>query len=150
MHQTLTFPSEHSLSPDILSVREELLDGRLKRLGKFKLGDLEAEVCESRTAVWCLVRRQGKGGIALRAAHLHGVAFKCRKAGTSGSEALKLEIESSVGRHIVCFSATGAGLHRLRMTTRFTPTASMRLSYLPRDVYALDPNDDPAGAKGNV
>src|SRR4051794_40685005 len=94
MHQTLTIDPQISVSPYVLSIREELRDRSMKRLGRFGLGDLEAEVCRGREAVWCIVRRTGRGGLALRAAHTGGAEFTVRKVNPEPGEALRLELES--------------------------------------------------------
>jgi hypothetical protein len=149
MAQTLTEP-QISVSPYVLSLGEELRDRSMKRLARFRLGDLEAEVCQGREAVWCIVRREGRGGLALRAAHTDGAEYTVRKMRTEPGEVLRLRLESVLGRHDLCFSTTDADLHRLRVRTTFTPAAAMRIPYLPRDLYALDANDDPTRAKGNI
>jgi hypothetical protein len=131
-------------------LREELRGGGMKRLGRFALGDLDVDVRQGRDAVWCLVRREGRGGLALRTAHVGGAEFTCRKVAAEGSEALRIEVDSVLGRHRLCFATTDADLHRLRVTVRFTPAARMRIPYVPRDLYPLDRNDDPARAKGNI
>jgi hypothetical protein len=122
----------------------------MKRLGRFVLGDLEVEVCQGRESVWCVMRRDGRGGLALRAAHIEGVPFTCRKVEAETDEALRLVVDSALGRHRLCFTSTGADLHRLRCITRFTPAADLRIPYMPRDLYPLDANDDPTRASGNV
>jgi hypothetical protein len=91
--------------------------------------------------VWCIVRREGRGGLALRAAYVNAVSFTCRKVPGEPHEALRIEVESALGRHFVCFVGSGADLHRLRVTTRFTPASAMRIPYLPRDLYPLGPGE---------
>ncbi len=150
MPETLAADREIAVSPYILSLREELRGGAMKQVARFPLGDLDGEVCQGRDAVWVLIRREGRGGLALRAAHVDGASFTCRKAASEPGEVLQLTIDSVIGRHRVCVTTTEAGLHRLRVTTRFRPAADMRIPFLPRDLYALDANDDPLGAKGNV
>jgi hypothetical protein len=150
VHQTLTLDAGVTASPYVLSLREELRGGRMKKLGAFGLGDLDVEVCQGRDAVWCLIRRDRRGGLALRAAFVDSADFTCRKVAAGEGEALQLEVESTLGTHQLCFTSTEAGLHRLRVATRFTPATTMRVPYVPRDLYALDANDDPTRAKGNV
>ncbi len=150
MHQTLTLAPNVEVSPYVLSLRDELRAGTMRRLGRFALGDLEVEVCQGRDSVWCLVRREGRGGLALRTIHAPGAELACRKAAAEEGEVLRIEATSAFGTHAACFATTGADLHRLRATTRFTPVARMRVPYLPRDLYVLDADDDPVAAKGNV
>ena len=138
------------LSPYVLALREELLDGAMKRLGTFGLGDLDVEVCEGRDSIWALIRREGRGGLALRTVHVPGNHFVCRKSVAKPGLALELEIDSQLGRHRISFAASGADLHRLRAEVRFSPAVAMRIPFIPRDLYPLDAGDDPIGARGNV
>lgn len=140
----------NTASPNALSLREELAGGSTKRLGRFDLGDLDVDVRAGRDSVWCLVRREGRGGLALRTAYLGGTPFKCTKRTAEPGQALQLEVESDLGRHRLCFTTSGADLHRLRAQVLFTPAEPMRFSHIPRDIYPLDEKDDPTEVKGNV
>lgn len=137
-------------SPNALSLKEELAAGSMKRLDAFELGDLQVEVCAGRDSVWCLIRRDGRGGLALRTAYLGGAAFTCTKRTAEAGQALQIEIESALGRHRLCFTTSGADLHRIRVQVLFTPAEPMRFTHIPRDLYPLDAKDDPTGVKGNV
>lgn len=132
-----------------LALREELRAG-MKRLGKFALGDLEVEVCAGKDSVWAIIRRPGRGGLALRAAYVAAGDLMCRKIKSPEGEALRVEIESSIGRHLIIFQTSGSDLHRLRMTVRLTPIAPLLIPFIPRDLYPLDADDDPLRTKGNV
>ncbi|HYD23371.1 MAG TPA: hypothetical protein VEB68_01135 [Croceibacterium sp.] len=149
MPPTATLAPQNKISPEVLSLREELSAGMKHKAG-FALGDLEVEVCEGRESVWCLIRREGRGGLALRTAHIGGAAYSCRRVKAGPDEVLRLEVKSALGRHQVCLTTSGAGLHRLRAVVRFTPAADMRLPYLPRDLYPLDAHDDPTRAEGKI
>jgi hypothetical protein len=138
------------ISPFVLSLREELRNGSMKRLGRFGLGDLKVDVCEGRDSVWAIIRREGKGGLALRTAYVPGGNYECRKLEPEPGVDFELEVQSAQGRHVICFVSSGDGLHRLRAQVRFTPAVKMRIPFIPRDLYPLDRNDDPAGARGNV
>jgi hypothetical protein len=138
------------ISPHVLALREELREGSMKRLGRFALGDLDVEVCEGRDSIWAIIRREGRGGLALRTVHVPGNHFVCRKSEAGPGYALELEIDSQLGRHRICFTTSGADLHRMRAEVRFTPAMSMRIPFIPRDLYPLDAHDDPLGARGNV
>ena len=133
----------------VLALREQLRAG-MKKLGDFSLGDLTVEVCVGSDSVWALIRRPGRGGLALRAVYVAAGNLFCRKAERSDDEALRLEIDSPVGRHVVAFRTSGADLHRLRMTVRLTPAAPLLIPFAPRDLYPLDSDDDPLGAQGKV
>lgn len=133
----------------VLALREQLRAG-MEKLGEFELGDLKVEVCVSPDSLWALIRRPDRGGLALRAAYVAAGNFSCRKADSSADETLRLEIDSPIGRHVISFHASGADLHRLKMTVRLTPAAPLLVPFAPRDLYPLDSNDDPLGAKGKV
>ena len=81
----------------------------MKRLGRFGLGDLEVEVCEGRDSVWAIVRREGKGGLALRTAYVPGGNYECRKLVPEPGVDFQLEVQSAQGRHVVCFVSSGDG-----------------------------------------
>ena len=138
------------ISPFVLALREELSAGSMKRRGSFALGDLDVEVCEGRDSIWAIVRREGRGGLALRTAYVPGGGLTCRVKVAEPGEALRLEVDSALGRHRICFATSGPDLHRLRATVRFTPAMSLRIPFIPRDLYPLDSNDDPVGVGGNV
>src|SRR5690606_19804165 len=112
--------------------------------------DLDVEVCQGRDSVWAIIRRERKGGLALRAAHIPNGDIQVRKRKASEGVALELEIESVIGRHSICFTTSSADMHRLVAQVTFTPAVDMRIPFIPRDLYPLDENDDPTGAVGNV
>jgi hypothetical protein len=122
----------------------------MKPRGRFALGDLEVEVCEGRDSVWSIVRRKGRGGLALRTAYIASGPFDLRKTDQDEGYALQLEVQSVIGLHRICFTTSGADLHRLRAQVFFTPSQTMRLPFIPRDLYPLDKHDDPTAAVGNV
>ena len=138
------------LSPYTLGLRDELANGQLRRLVHTALGDLDVAVVEGRDALWVIVRRLGKGGVALRAAHLPTGGFACRMVSSEAGEPLKFEIDSLLGRHSVSVALSEADLNRLCVEVRLRPAGPLRLPFVPRDLYPLDADDDPAGAKGNV
>ena len=137
------------ISPYVLALREELRGGSIKQRGRFALGDLDVEVCDGRDSVWAIIRREGKGGLALRAAYVPG-GYECRKLAPEPDVDFQLEVRSAQGRHVVCFTTSGAGLHRLRIQVRFTPSVALRIPFVPRDLYPLGRNDDPLKVRGNV
>ncbi|WP_443478414.1 hypothetical protein ACLIMP_22730 [Novosphingobium aerophilum] len=55
-----------------------------------------------------------------------------------------------MGRHVVALKTDGLDLQRLRVTTELTPAAPLLLPFMPRDLYPLDAQDDPAGTAGRV
>ncbi|WP_369061923.1 hypothetical protein ABOZ73_07225 [Caulobacter sp. 73W] len=122
----------------------------MKRLGAFDLGDLEVEVAQGSDSLWALVRKAGRGGVALRAVYGGGVELTCRKIAPDDGVAFCVDVDSSVGRHRVTFTSSADDLHRLRVEVRLTPSEPLVLPYVPRDLYPLDDRDDPTGATGQV
>ena len=138
------------ISPYVIALRDELLGGSMKQLGRFALGDLDVEVCQGRDSIWAIVRREGKGGLALRAVHVAGGGFTSREREAGAGRAFALEVDSPVGRHRVEFTTSGPDIQRLRVKVTFTPAVAMRIPFIPRDLYPLDNKDDPTGAVGSV
>ena len=116
MPDILARDQQDTVSPELLAMREELRERAMKHIARFALGDLAVEVCQGRDSIWCLVRRKGRGGLALRAAWVGSTGFTCRKAETEPGETLRLTVDSALGRQRICFATTTAGLHRLRAT----------------------------------
>lgn len=150
MVDTAELQRDLSTSALALGLRDELADDVLPRLGGIKLGDLNAEICRGRDSLWVVVRRKGKGGVALRAAYVPTGQFECRAIAATAGEPLRFEIDSALGRHDICIEASGADLHRLCVRTTLRPAMDLRLSFLPRDLYPLGTGDDPLAAQGNV
>lgn len=141
--------AELSASPQVLVLREALKRG-LKRRGGFAIGDYDVEIGEGAESVWAIVRRAGRGGLAIRAAYVPGGFRTVRKIKAAPGEALRLEAESAIGLHRLSFTGSGADLHRLRVRTWLTPERPLLIPFLPRDLYPLDVGDDPLGSRGRV
>jgi hypothetical protein len=141
-------PDVAGISPFMLSLRQALQDGATKTLARFALGELEIELATSADSLWALIRRPGKGGLALRAAYVPG-PFQCKKLNGSGNE-VRVAVNSAMGEHIVSFSPGGDALECLRITVGFTPAVPMVIPFQPRDLYPLDARDNPLGATGTV
>jgi len=137
------------VSLSALALRAELKRPR-KNIGGFALLDREIRVIEGRDAVWAIISRQGKGGLALRAVHAPGGCTRIAKRRPGAGEALRLEIDSAIGRQIVAFSTATPDLALLRVTVTLTPVAPLLIPYLPRDLYPLGEGDDPLTAEGRV
>ena len=138
-----------AVSPYVLELRQSLKTGAGKKLGSFRVGALSVELRQMRNSVWALIRREGKGGLALRASYLEG-EFSCKKLGPESGDAARLAVTSALGEHVIVFRSGGTALEHMRVTTSFTPAAPMRIPFAPRDVYPLDATDDPLGAVGHV
>jgi len=134
----------------VLALRAELREGDLRRLGHFALGDLAVEILGGRDSIWGVVRRPGRGGVALRLAFAPGGIAGCRTVKRKPGERLRLAIDSSLGRHVVAICTDGLDLQRLRVTASITPVSPLLVPFVPRDLYPLDARDDPLGARGSV
>jgi len=148
--------STRTLNPDVagvssyvLALRQSLRERQAKPLASFSLGALKVEVRIAADSVWALVRRKGRGGVAVRAAYLAG-DFECHAERCEDDEAAKLKVKSALGEHLIVFKTGEGALEHLRVTVRFTPAVPTLVPFMPRDVYPLDDDDDPMGAKGSV
>lgn len=151
MDKVETKPAVKAVSPYVPALRDELKAGSMKQLGRFELGGLQVQIAQGVDSVWAIIRRKGKGGLAFRAVHIPGGgALTSTKLKPADDRAFELEVESNLGRHRVWFAGSGAELQRLCAHVEFTPSVNLRFPYLPRDLYALDANDDPLGAEGNI
>jgi hypothetical protein len=138
------------VSPLVLALQMELASRSLVRRATFDLGDLNGEVLEGRDSLWAIIRRPKRGGLALRLAFAPGGINAVKRLRTKPGETLRLSIDSAVGKHTVVLRTDGLDLHRLRIKVELTPSASLLIPFLPRDVYPLDAKDDPTGAVGTV
>ena len=132
----------------VLALRSELERG-LRTKGRFALGDYAVEVAEGGDSLWALVRRTGRGGVALRCAYAPGGFVRARRVRSAGAT-LRIEAESALGEHVVTFDGSGVDLHRLCMRSTLRPARPLLLPYVPRDLYMLDGDDDPLGSHGRV
>lgn len=142
--------SQLPVSPEVLMLREELRAGSMKRVATLDLRDLAIEVAAGSNALWALVRREGRGGIALRIAQAPAGCGEVRKVATRDGEALRIEMASVIGAQTVVLRLHEGELPVLRATTTIVPSQDLLIPFLPRDVYPLGPGDDPLGAKGMV
>jgi hypothetical protein len=148
MTVTTRAKADAPVSPYLLGLREMLKQADAA-LASFRTGDLEVEVKAVYDSVFALIRRPGAGGIAVRLAFL-AAPFQCELVDSEAGEEARLRVTSATGEHIIIIVNNPEALERLRMTVRFTPSHSTNLPFVPRDVYPLDANDDPLGAKGIV
>jgi hypothetical protein len=132
-----------------LALRQSLQDGASRRVASFTVGRLDAEVRASADSLWVIIRREGRGGLALRAAFV-GSEFACHKGRADAGEDLRIEVDSALGRHVVGLQVGGDGLDHLRTTVRFTPTVALKVPFLPRDLYPIDNAGDPLGTEGTI
>lgn len=144
-----TKPDISGVSPYVLALRQAMEKSSGKPLARFPLGDLAVELRASSDSIWAIIRRPGRGGLALRAAYLTG-DFDCTSVTPGTGEVARLQVTSALGKHRIAFRTGGEALEYLRMTVDFTPVAPMVMPFMPRDLYPLDADDDPLGAEGTV
>jgi len=136
-------------SPQIPAVRALAQGATRNTILKFPLGELRAEVCTTNDSVFVIICRDNRGGVALRAAYL-ACAFKCKRLQPEGEETARIGVTSALGEHLIVLRADANALENLRMTVRFTPAISMRIPFIPRDLYPIDAGGDPMGVIGSI
>lgn len=134
----------------VLLLRDELCSGSMDIVATLSLGDLEVEIAAGRDSLWAVVRRKGRGGLALRAAHAPGGCGNLRTRKGDPGEALRLEFDCAIGRQSVSFRLHEDEVPILRTTCRLTPSVPLLVPFLPRDAYPLDERDDPTRSVGQV
>ena len=132
-----------------ISLHAELAAG-MRRLTEISLGIRTVEISRGKDSIWAIVRRPGRGGVALRIAHCWGGCTKAAKRRPEAGELLRLRVESATGVQTVVLRSDDASLALLRVTTTLTPTVPLLIPYFPRDLYPLGEGDDPLTAVGGV
>ena len=146
----LLSPANVGASAQLLALRDELGLGKMPVLQSFPMAGRLAEICEGRDALWAIIRRPGKGGLAVRAAQLPGGATSIKHRRDAIEGLLIFEIESAMGTQTVTFSSSEADLAVLRITVSVRPKTPLLIPFFPRDLYPLDEHDDPLHAEGRV
>jgi len=136
-------------SPAVLALRHELLGTLGKRVATFALDQLEVEIVAGLDALWAIVRRPGKGGLAMRAAHAPGGCLDVR-ATQPKSGGARITLKTVIGTQVIEFDAAPVGLPVLGVKVTLTPAVPLLLPFLSRDLYPVDARDDPLGASGQV
>ncbi|WP_235536161.1 MULTISPECIES: hypothetical protein [unclassified Sphingomonas] len=142
-------PSVGGVSASVLELRAELAEG-MREIASFDVAQCDVSVSEGRNAIWAIIRRAGSGGLAVRAAPCPGGARRLRRVRRAPGDALRLEVDSAIGRQTICFRDATAELPTLRIRTELTPAAPLLVPFLPRDLYPIGTNDDPLRAEGRV
>ena len=142
-------PDAPGVSPYALALRDIGQRNSGKSIQRFRLGQLAVEIRATTDSVWAFVRRDGQGGLAIRAAYLT-VPFECTKAERASGEVARIKLRSALGEHVISFRTGQDALEHMRVTVRLTPAAPMVIPFMPRDLYPLGANDDPYRASGCV
>ncbi len=120
----------------------------MRTIGRLEFAGHEVTVALGSDSLWAIIRR-GSARLAVRTAYSPG-GLKARRTRAKAGEALRIGLESAIGRHVVSFAIDETNLPLIRVTTRLTPAEDLLVPYLPRDLYPLGGDDDPLGAQGEV
>ena len=135
-------------SGNVQALREELLSDALPELGRINLPGRVVRILKGRDSVWALITRQDRGGLMVRACHAAGGIHKVKASRALGGEALRLQVDTAIGRQIVSFKTDSPELSLLRIKTELKPTEPLLIPFLPRDLYVLDDDLNPTLARG--
>jgi hypothetical protein len=132
-----------------ISLRAVLASG-MRPIAAFDLGCRHIEIAVGRDSIWAIIRRSGRGGVALRMAHCWGGCTKVSRQRRKAGEEVRLRVEGATGIQTVVLRTNDVDLSLLRVTTTLTPTTALLVPYFPRDLYPLGEGDDPMTADGRV
>ncbi len=135
-------------SPYALTLRDAL-NGSAETITRMTAGEVKVHVIASYESIFAVIRRSGGGGLAVRAAFIVG-RFDARRAEAESGEAARVVVTTDFGEYVISFSADNEALERLRITTRFTPSATMLMPPMPRDLYALGADGDVVATSGEI
>jgi hypothetical protein len=142
--------AEAGLTPGVLSLRDECARGRMITLRRTQFADFDVSLSRGHDALWLFVRRPGRGGLAQRVAFFPAGIGRARMVRRKRGEAMRAEVESVLGTHRIAIELHDAAIPKIRVVTTLTPSAPLLASFVPRDIYPLDENDDPSSAVGQV
>ena len=132
-------------TPETLNVPHELA-GAGSNGDEWPLGDLSVTSHQGRDAFWFVVRRQGRGGVALRTFPIMG-AYQLTPVAVDARGG-QWKIETHSGIYSVKLALLGDDV--MHMTTTLTPSTDLLVTFWPRDLYVLDADDNPARTSGSV
>ena len=137
-------------SASVLALRDELVAGAMLTIAHLALADRQIDVVQGRDALWAIIRRSERGGLALRVANMLGAQSKVVKRQACAGEALRLTVDGIIGRQDIALRTDTSDLATLRVTVDLTPSHDLLIPFWPRDLYPLGLGDDPLMAKGKV
>ncbi|CAH0357153.1 hypothetical protein [Sphingobium sp. CECT 9361] len=132
-----------------ISLRAELASG-MRSIAAFDLGCRRIDIAAGRDSIWAIIRRPGRGGVALRMAHCWGGCTKVTRQRRRTGERIRLSVDSAIGVQTVILRTNDIDLSLLRVTTTLIPATALLVPYFPRDLYPLGDDDDPMNADGRV
>lgn len=121
------------------------LTRRVAPIAKHKTGELAVDVLPGRDTLWVVVRRRGKGGIALKTARSAG---EIKVTGAAREDGGEWRAQSESGVFKITLSILSDEL--MRLTVTLTPSSELLLPFWSRDLYPIDTDDNPTRAKGEV
>ncbi|MDQ0249577.1 hypothetical protein J2W22_001624 [Sphingomonas kyeonggiensis] len=137
-------------TPGAVLLREELRRGTMSELCQLSLGTRTISLAAGHDAVWVIVRRPGRGGIAMRAAFCPAGYEEARTLRARKGEAARIEVRSPIGTHRIAVRLIEGAIPVLQVATSLEAKVPLLTSFVPRDLYPLDAHDDPLGAVGQV
>lgn len=140
-----TRPDHPGFTSETMAVQRDFAD-KLPVLETFKLGDLTVEASPGRDTLWTVVRRSGRGAVALRTNPWPG-PYSLKLIEKTNVTAL-WESEASVGKWTIELSFHEDRVLRIKVT--LVPVVDLLLNFWPRDVFVLDKTDDPLPVRGRV
>lgn len=138
------------VSASVLTLKAELDAGSMRDVGALALAGCDVHVMEGRDAIWVIVRRDGLGGVAFRAAHTPGGTVGLKADIDRARASLTITMDSAQGRHSLTVTTHEDTFPTLRFTAKLIPAARLLVAFQPRDVYPLGHDDDPLEARGKV
>lgn len=144
-----TAPRDRGVSPYVLMLRDELAQDAMTPVAKLALGPLEIEIRAGSDALWAFIRC-ASGGLALRLAHAPGRNGAVTRRRPEQDEALRLECDSAIGRHIVTLALWDDAVPVIRARSALVPREELLVPFFPRDLYPLGADGDPLSALGQV
>ncbi len=138
------------VTPGAVLLREELRSCMMRELAARTLGERGIIIAAGHDAVWVIVRRADRGGIAMRAAFCPAGYETVRQIRAGTGEAARIEVTSLIGVHRIAVSIREGAIPILKVDTSLEAEAPLLTSFVPRDLYPLDAKDDPMGAIGQV
>ena len=133
-------------TPETLNVAFELA-GAGANDDQWSLGEFNLFAHQGRDAFWIVIRRgEQAGGVVVRTFPIMG-AYQLTPIAVDGNGGA-WRIETHSGIYTVKLRLLPDDT--LRMTTTLTPSSDLLVAFWPRDLYVLDENDNPVGAKGHV
>jgi hypothetical protein len=122
---------------------ERELSNATHAISSHELGDLTVEMRPGHDTVWCVVRRNGAGGIVLRTARNAGAISWSGRATKTG---VRWTIKGSSGVFDVRLQLLSPSL--IKLTVDLTPAEDLLAPFWSRDLYPIESKDSPRGAQG--